>query len=211
MEGKTETAGASSPAVSLSSHSVPPYPRRHSGPVLICGFGPGFYEDLVRAREIRPGAPCVAINEAAKAVRAFALFTLHPQKLRRFRELQDLHFGPGHYTCHTGGKYAAMLERFRLMDHGWPLAAGGGTSAWAAQIMAKLMGFEERILVGVPLVYGNYADRSPAKGFKEGKQRRDGKGEVLANYRAYIERDTGWHAGCVSMSGWTRELLGAPK
>lgn len=210
MVKTTEAAGLSSSAASLNPHAFPPYPLVHSGTVLVCGFGPGFYEDYSRARALRPAAQVIAINEACKAVRAFAIFTLHPEKLRRFRELQNLHFGAGHYTCHTGGKKCAQIGRNRLLDHGWPEANGGGTSVWAAQIMARLMGFEERILVGAPLIHGNYADKSPAKGFKEGKQRRDGKGEVLANYRAFILQDTDWHEGCTSMSGWTKTVLGAP-
>lgn len=210
MVETTEAAGLPGSAASLNRHACPPYPLAHSGTVLVCGFGPGFYDDLARARALRPDAPVIAVNEACKAVRAFAIFTLHPEKLGRFRALQDLHFGAGHYTCHTGGKKCAHVGRSPLLDYGWPEANGGGTSAWAAQIMAKLMGFEERILVGAPLVHGDYADKSPAKGFKEGKQRRDGKGEVLACYRAFVERDTDWHEGCYSMSGWTAGLLGMP-
>jgi hypothetical protein len=211
MVETTETAGLSGSAVSPNHHASPPYPLAHSGTVLVCGFGPGFFEDLERARALRPDAQVIAINEACKAVRAFAIFTLHPEKLRRFREQQDLHFGKGHYTCHTGGKHCAKMAGNPLLDYGWPAASGGGTSVWTAQKMARLMGFEERILVGAPLIHGNYADRSPAKGFREGWQRRDGKGEVLANYRAFVERDTDWHEGCYSMSGFTREVLGAPE
>ena len=178
--------------------------------VLVCGFGPGFYDDLARARSLYPDAPAIAVNEASKAVKAFAIFSLHPEKMLRWRALQDLHFGEG-YKTHTGGKYCDVPNREKKypgVDCWWPEANGGGTSVWAAQKMGKLMGFEKRILVGAPLVPGNYADKGFAKAFREGQRRKDGKGEVLEHYRAFIEKDTDWHEGCTSMSGWTREFLG---
>ena len=76
--------------------------------------------------------------------------------------------------------------------------------------MARLMGFEERILCGVPLVNGNYADKGFARAWHEGREREDGNGLILDGYRRYVAKDTGWHDGCFSMSGYTREVLGEP-
>lgn len=193
-------AGASAPAS---------YPHEHPGAVLVCGFGPGFYGDFERARRMRPDAAVIAVNEAAKAVKAFALFTLHPEKARRWRTLQKQSFG-NIPPLHSGGQGYDRRDKYPVVDYWWREAAGGGTSVWAAQRMARLMGFDERILVGAPLVYGNYADKSFAKAFREGQKREDGR-DMLQGYRDYIAKDTEWHEGVTSMSGWTRGILGAPE
>lgn len=205
-------AGAPVPAVSSNDHAEPSYPMAHTGPVLVCGFGPTFYDDLERARQLRPDAPAIAVNEAAKAVKTFALFTLHPEKLRRFCALQVQSFGDG-FTVHSGGKAFDVQDRPRKylrVDYWWREAAGGGTSAWAAARMARLMGFDEIILTGVPLVHGNYADLGFAKAWRVGQKREDGR-DMLDTYRAYVENDTSWHEGVTSMSGWTRDLFGEPR
>lgn len=188
--------------------AVPPYPGHHAGTALVCGFGPGFFEDLARARELRPDAQIIAVNESAKAVEAFALFTLHPEKGRRWKALAKQSFGVSP-PLHSGGKEITKRQSCPWVDHWWREAGGGGTSVWAAARMAKLMGFDERILVGAPLVYGSYADKSFAKGFREGHMRTDGR-ETLQAYRDYIAQDTAWHEGTYSMSGFTREVLGPP-
>lgn len=206
-----KAAGVSAPAVSSIPDAYPPYPVRHSGPVLVCGFGPTFYDDLERARKLYPDAPAIAVNEAAKAVKTFALFTLHPEKLKRFCALQVQSFGDG-FTVHSGGKAFDAQDRPRKyprVDYWWREAAGGGTSAWAAARMARLMGFEEIILTGVPLVHGNYADLGFAKAWREGQKRSDGR-DMLNTYREYVQGDTRWHDGVRSMSGWTRDLFGEP-
>lgn len=207
-----ETAGDSSPAAFSNLHAEPQYPWPHAGTVLVCGFGPTFYDDYERARTMRPDASAIAVNEAAKAVKAFALFTLHPEKLKRFCALQIQSFGDG-FTVHSGGRSfdtANRQKRFPGVDYWWQQAAGGGTSAWAAARMARLMGFDEIILCGVPLIHGNYADRGFAKAWRAGQKRGDGR-DMLLTYRNYVENDTKWHEGVTSMSGWTRDLLGEPK
>lgn len=212
MTAHYDAAGASVPAAFSNLSAEPPYPWPHSGTVLVCGFGPGFYDDLDRARALRPDAPAIAVNEACKAVKAFAIFTLHPEKLKRFCALQIQSFGDG-FTVHSGGRAAESAnrqKRFPGVDYWWAQAAGGGTSSWAAARMARLMGFDEIILCGVPLVHGNYADKGFAKAWREGQKREDGR-DMLQTYRNYVENDTKWHEGVTSMSGWTRDILGEPE
>lgn len=204
-------AGAQAPAISrFNDHAMPPYPHRHSGSVLVCGFGPGFYDDLDRAKQLRPGAAVIAVNEAVKAVDAFAFFTLHPEKIAtRWRPLRRQYFGTP-IPVHSGGRSFEKRSHIPGVDYWWRQAAGGGTSVWAAARMAKLMGFEERILVGAPLEYGNYADGNFAKSFRQGRKRDDGR-DILQGYRDYVANDIDWHEGCYSLSGFTRQVLGEPK
>lgn len=180
---------------------------------MVCALGPGFFEDLEAARKLRPEAPITAVNEAGKAVQAFALFSLHPEKGRRWKAVARQAFGKAP-PLHSGGKYCDVPDRERrrkypLVDYWWKRAAGGGSSGWAAAKMARLMGFEEIILVGVPMVFGNYADGSFAKGFREGHRHPDGS-ILVEHYRQAILEDADWHEGVRSMGGWTREVFGGP-
>ena len=69
-----------------------------------------------------------------------------------------------------------------------------------ARKIAGLMGFHTVVLVGCPLSPGNYANHRP--GILMTKQ------GVVDELLRQIEADTDWHAGCYSMSGVTREILG---
>lgn len=175
--------------------STPPYPFKHSGPCLVVGNAFCLEDDLRQARELFPGAPIVAVNGAAWEVRAFALFTIHPQNYAACRWIQKqrrLHTG---FTTHSTVDHADV-------QHVWPGAAGGGGSAWAARKMAAFMGFSPVVLCGCPLVAGNYSGHRPGILMA--------KANVVGDLRAGIESETEWHEGAKSMSGWTREVLGSP-
>lgn len=188
--------GASVPPPSVSV-SDPPYPTRHSGPVLVCGFGASLHDDYESARRLRPDAPVIAVNRAAKAVKAFALFTLHPDEIACFAGEQNRAFGPG-FETHAGGprKHCAGI------NYWWRDAVGLGTSAWAAARMGRLMGFDEVILCGVPLDDRPYADNRMARAFRRPR--------IVETYRAFIAQDTAWHSGIRAMSGYLRGVLGGP-
>jgi hypothetical protein len=175
--------------------------------VLVCGFGPTLHDDLARARKLRPDAPAIAVNNAASAVKAFALFSLHYRigKLDRWVAAQRKKFGDG-FTVHSHGVPGSaekLREFFPYVDHWWPDAKGTGTSAWAAAKMARQMGFSEIVLCGVPIARGAYADGKFCKDFRHK--------DVLAIYRDYIRKDKAWHEGVRSMSGWTMRFFGAPE
>jgi hypothetical protein len=189
--------------VQASALSAPAYPYRHSGAVLVCGFGPTFWEDLERARKLRPGAPIIACNNAASAVKALAIFSQHSTKLGGWAKAQRK-FGDD-FTVHAPGSIDLLDQHRRrhpYVDYWWPLARGTGTSPWAAQKLGKMMGFEERILVGVPLERGPYADGTFARDFR--------RKPILKIYRDFIRCDTAWHEGVKAMSGWTMRMFGEP-
>lgn len=193
MTAKTGAGGA----------SLPPYTCTHSGPVLVCGNAWCLHDDVERARGIYPDAPIIAVNGASGNVKAFALFSLHPQKFPGWIGLQKDKFG-GDFTVHgcaTGEKAQRNLRIMPFVDHWWE-ASAGGTSTWAARKMAHFMGFDLVVLCGMPLEKGGYQGGKLAKLFM--------KDEVIAHYRTLIMKDRRWHEGAVSMSGWTREILGGP-
>ena len=65
-----------------------------------------------------------------------------------------------------------------------------------------MMGFDLVVLCGMPLEIGPYQGRKMAKPFMDVS--------TVEHYRDFVRQDTDWHAGCRSMSGWTRTLLGEP-
>jgi hypothetical protein len=160
-------------------------------------------DDVRKARELFPDAPAIVVNGASGNLKAIALFSMHPQKLPVWADLQRRKFGEG-FNLHGRAK-ANYFERARKsmpwVDYWWQ-DCSGATSTWAARKVAAGMGFDQVILCGMPLEKGTYQGGKIAKDFM--------RDDVLAHYRRLLERDTGWHEGVKSMSGWTAELLGSP-
>ena len=158
------------------------------------------HEDLSEAWKKYPDAPVIAVNDASFEVKAFALFSYHPIRFIeppfRWIDKQRKKFGSD-FTVH-GSRF---MEDMPFVDYWWEGARGGGTSAWGARKVAKLMGFEKVIFCGCPLSVGNYT------GYKPGKLMAQQK--TIDRYRKEIESDIAWHKGCCSMSGWMRDFLGS--
>lgn len=181
----------------------PAYPVRHKGAVLVCGSAFCLPEDYARARRIFPDAPVIAVKDASCYVPSFALFGLHPAKMPRAVAGQ-LKIN-NEFTTHMSG---SLLERTRLggatsfrPDYWWP-GCTEGSSAWGARRMAAMMGFDTVVLCGAPLVQGGYIGGKISTSFRQ-----EG---IVKKYKDAIMRDVDFHAGVHSMSGWTREVFGAP-
>ncbi len=159
------------------------------------------HDDLARAWKIYPGAPVIAVNGAAREVKAFALFSYHPQRFieRGFEWIRHQRrlFGPD-FTVH-GSK---MLPNMPFVQYWWKGARGNGSSAWGARKLASLMGFNKVILCGCPMVAGDYA------GYRLGGLMT--QPDVTEQYAREIEADKEWHEDAFSMSGRTGEILGPP-
>lgn len=185
------------------TYADPSYPLEHGGSVLVCGYGMGLLDDVERAKKLRGDLPIIAVNRATRLVKAFAIFTLHPDQMGDlFVPEQVKAFGSGHFTTHTG-KLSFDASKFPAIDYWWRKSASAGSSSWSAAKMALLMGFEEVILCGAPLSIGNYEGNLWSPTFQ--------RTEVVELYRNFVENDTKFHPYVRSMSGWTRELLGEPK
>lgn len=182
-----------------SGKSSPPYEHKHAGPALVAGNAWCLHDDIEKARSIVGDVPVIAVNGAAREVKAIALFSYHPQ---RFVELgcewirhQRRLFGDG-FTVHASKHEQGMP----YVNHWWEDARGGGSSAWGARKLAWLMGFDPVILVGVPIEPGNYAGNRLGMNMT--------REEVITQYREQIIADADWHDGCFSMSGWTKGFFG---
>lgn len=202
----SETSEGEEAQASSSFRSAPAYPHKRTGTVLVCGFGPTLYGDLARVGKLRPGAPKIAVNNASTALKALAIFSQHydSNKLGVWAKQQHKNFGP-ECEVHAPGpidRYDRNKAIYPYVNYFWPQAKGTGTSAWAAAKLARMMGFTEIILCGVPLERGGYADNTFARDFRHP--------HILKIYRDYIKKDTAWHEGVRSMSGWTKRFFGEP-
>ena len=178
--------------------SSPPYKQKHSGPCIVAGSAACLYDDLSKARLKVGDVPVIAVNGAAKLVPAIAIYSKHPQRFieRRWLEAQRFHFG--RTTVHADIK---ADTRPVCVDYWWTGLWGGGGSAWDARKLAASLGFSPVILCGCPMVAGPHVGGN----FGSFMHCED----VVEGFRRQIEADTEWHDGVCSMSGWTRELLGA--
>jgi len=135
-----------------------------------------------------------------------ALFSQHPLKLPTWIAAQRKAFGtkPEVHTAGTAHLRTKLGRRLEMpwIDYAWEGVASLATSAWGARKLAAALGFSPVVLCGVPLDVGDYANGRAAKHFRQ-------RGKVV-HYRQKLQADREWHAGAVSMSGWTREFLGAP-
>lgn len=174
------------------------YPHKHSGPVIVAGNALCLHEDLALARETYPSAPVIAVNGASRETKAFALYSKHPERFLMLGWIRNqIRLFGDDFTVH-GGKLALSNTH---VDYWWPLAYGVGGSAWDARKMASMMGFDLVILCGCPMVPGPYVGNHNIGGFMH-------RDDVVLGFQKDIECDTNWHKGAVSMSGFTREILG---
>jgi hypothetical protein len=186
----------------------PAYPHRHSGSVVVAGFANTLQRDLDAVAQKRPGLPIIAVNKAAEHIKAFAVYSFHFErdKLGLWSAEQKTRFGPDVAIFGPGKKdwLAHNQRNYPYVDFWAPGTASQGSSGWCAARLAKMLGFHEIILCGIPIETRRYADRTPARYWQSAKT------NAVSQFRRAIEKDVAYHNGVYSMSGWTRELLGAP-
>lgn len=190
----------------LGGVSTPPFSLRMSGPCIVAGNALCLHDDLKAAREIYGEIPVIAVNGAAREIKAFALYSGHPDRfMARGHEWirhQKRLFGSD-FTVHSASKSAETRANCPWVDYWWEnTGVSRGTSAWAARKMAAFMGFDLVVLCGCPLEPGNYT------GYRPGQMMT--RPDLVHKYAKIVEAEPEWHPGCLSMSGFTRELLGSP-
>ena len=177
---------------------------------LICGSAPTLLEEFERARARMSGASVIAVNESARVVHADFLMTQHPEKAGRFRKLSinpDL-------VVHTGKprKRAAQPG----IDVYWPDGVTLATSGGSAIKIALKMGYSRIVLCGMPM---NGGDGYFAESAIEQDEPRFGLEPADCDYIQgyqkklieFVENNPEALERVRSMSGFTRELFGAPE
>lgn len=189
--------------------SDPFYSRRHKGTVIVAGAAPCVYEEIEIVRNALGPTSIIAVNGMVKVLPClfgvgshYDLFLFRDSRARN----ENLHWYPS--------EQAKAPQRMEGIDHIWrgPMLANG-TSSLPAAIIAKKVGFNEIILCGVPLQPTGYIENYPTtNGIMsefDGSKKRTGmlqtRRDVWRNHKK-----AGHLEGVFSMSGATREILGAP-
>lgn len=188
--------------------------------VLIVGSAPCVYNDLYTALQLRPDADVIAVKFSVALVHAAVAVTHHGEYVLPIKELHRARWGDEVQVY--APKKLFTDEQRRHIDREWHELAGvGGTSAWGAARMARLMGATEVILCGCPIdvaqpgePYHHPIVYEATRQLGIGNQRGEpfGNEAAVRGYRNFIQSDIdrGLAEGITSMSGWTRKALGAP-
>lgn len=189
--------------------AAPAYPYWHSGPCVVCGFAETLRYDLGRVYRARGSLPTISVNGAMSVVKSFAVYSFHfePGKLNKWAKRQREKFGEN-FTVHAPGKADWLYhnqKNYPWVDHWWHETSSRGSSGWCAVRLAKLMGFDEVILCGMPLDARPYANKKPAWWFQNPGT------DAVEVFQKAVKEDTAYHAGVSSMSGWTRSVFGEPE
>ena len=194
-------------------YAKPPYETEHTGTAIVIGSGPDCFVEFQEAREHRPAATVIAVNETIRHIKAPHFFTLHVEKMRWFEglwiEAWGADFAPLVHTQHT--KDFDRLYKPGAAWYAWPCARSACSSGWAAAKVAEAMGHEEVILCGVPLEASGYGFQTQDRG--AGDPRLGLKPKVADRHFRHLADDlrSGIGKRVRSMSGRTRELLGGPE
>jgi len=195
------------------------YTARHGGCAIICGAAPCVFEDLDAARELRPGATILGVNNAAAMIPEIEhVWTQHAEHAEMFKAAAGrqifVHSRSKRFTNGGGIWFLAVPDhKFAAIDYVWPeLGWVAGSSGVAGALWARHgMGFDEVIMAGAPLSQSSmvYSDKYPSKPTKAGKF---AEAVQLEHWIRMLQthKDSGKTENIFSMSGHTGKILGAP-
>jgi hypothetical protein len=175
------------------------YEVRHKGPAIICGSAPSVFVDLEKAKQLRPGAVVLGVNEVPGMVDGIEhIWTQHNNMAERFRSL-------GEFKIHA--RAGIMGD----VDYWWPELVGmKGSSGMVGALWARAMGFDEVIMAGIPLSTSEqmYSEKYPGAS----KKYVFATEANILNWQslALDHKKQGRAGGIYSMSGYTKQIFGPP-
>ena len=193
--------------------------------LLVVGSAPSLYADLEAAKALAPGHETMLVNGACTALEAAEhVLAGHTDKAPEFATARDkaFPFAPPwrlHATYDASKGRQPCHDLWPMVTDWWPQAqfSSGATSAGKAALIGLAMGFGRVILCGCPMDgSGYFPGESEGIGQLRACQRiGDPAKQQAATIRRYRERMAelarGVFKGRVfSMSGYTRQVLGAP-
>ena len=197
------------------------YTDRHRGCAIVCGAAPSLLEDLEAARALRPDATVLGVKFAASVVPDIEhVWTQHGELSLKIKEAAGrpikVHARPRKFQKNIIGGWFLPTPNsaWEAIDYVWPTmswafgSSGVGGAMWARHGM----GFSEVIMAGIQLSADNlgYVD-----GYGQDTKRSDGKFATADHVQHWLQllinhKQNGKTQGIYSMSGKTREVLGAP-
>lgn len=193
------------------------YSLKHGGCAIVIGAAPCVFEDLEAARALRPDAVLLGVNNAAAMVDGIEhVWTQHGDHAEQFKANAPhikVHARPR--TVRSGSGlwfFPVSAHLWKSVDYEWPsLSWVSGSSGVAGALWAKHgMGFNEVIMAGIPLSGFDYAAAYPSEPTKATGWAEPHQLKIWLD-RLQEHRSAGRAHWVFSMSGATREILGAPQ
>lgn len=176
---------------------APSHLGRHAGPLLILGGGRSVWDDYDQVRPWK--GEIMAVNDIGallhEQVRHWV--TLHPEYMPGWLTYRAKH-------CYGSGQVPIVhAHRMREGVHvEWKVANVGGTSGLFGTLVALMLGYTEIVLAGIPMDNtGHFFDPPWYRTDMEDKA-------THSVWRG--ARDNIFKGRVKSLSGYTREWLGAP-
>jgi hypothetical protein len=193
------------------------YQQRHGGCAIVCGAAPSLFEDLAKAKALRPHADILGVNHTPSLVPEIQhVWTQHGDVAASIKSSAGrevfVHARPRKYS-NGGGTWLLPVpnHRWALVDYEWPtLTWLCGSSGIAGALWARHgMGYDEVIMAGIPL---NRKQRTYADGYASTpKFGRDfAEDHQVENWLNHLRthKANGKTEGITSMSGETARILG---
>ena len=190
------------------------YSVKHSGVCLVVGYAPDVRSDVERARALRPDAVMLGVKYAACLYPEIEhVWTQHLEQAVNIKER-----APRPVSVHARPK--GMQKKWSIyvfgktddgVDYIWPeLDWVCGSSGFAAALWARHgMGFDEVIMCGLPMQDRDYI--ADVASFKPMLPEENFRPAIKHWHNSIaVIKARGQTAGITSMSGFTREALGAP-
>lgn len=175
-----------------------------SGRAVVMGCGRCVWDDLAQVDLGRHSV--IAINNMIlhHKGRVHHGVSMHPEEPNLWRALRPYYQGePSHVTTHGYRKHGKIGLSECDVVWGTIEGAGGGTSGILAVMVGLALGYDEIVLAGVPLDGDGHFYDPPAL-----KLNTFNSDFVKMEW---VNTSNNYFQGRVkSLSGWTRELLGAP-
>lgn len=196
------------------------YTAKHAGTLIVLGSGESAIAELDVVIVHRPEYMIASVGHAAGMAMVDFVVSDHYEVHEELKRLQR-RFHPdfsNHCTLCSG------YYKWSAIDYWWEWPRPTSTSAWTAIRIGLHCGFAEIILCGVPMEFGviqhpgqrekdGYLWPPPQKCKKQVERVKPRtSAEVLDGFRqAFVEQCLEFKGRVMSMSGFTRAVLGAPK
>jgi hypothetical protein len=200
------------------------------GTMLVVGSAPCLYDDVEKALRLRPFAALMLVNGACTAIEnAEHVLAGHEEKAEFFARGRAERFphGPKYrlHACAHPHRREMYAKMYPSVTDWWPHEVGAGaTSASKAVKLGFMLGFDEVILCGCPMDQPGYfsgeakvpqhisCQRIGDHGIAHGLGIPVQETRIIKAYRSRFKQlaETEFKGKVFSMSGFTREQLGAP-
>jgi hypothetical protein len=176
---------------------------RHAGPLLILGGGRTVWTDYDQVRPWK--GEIMAVNDVGQFLHEIIKHwvTLHPEYMPGWTHYRTKHnYGQGQVPLIHSHKTRRHREEHGV-NHYWPGAEVGATSGCFGVLVGLMLGYTEIVLAGIPMDNsGHFFDPPWYSTDNEDKT-------VHTQWR--WARDNVFQGRVRSLSGYTRQWLGAPQ